>query len=148
MITSGAISVIRPTEVFVDTACVVALVNRHDELHEPATALFEDVRSRARLVTSRAVCFEIGNFFKKSEHRRLAAELLQNIEAAPDIDVLSIGDDLYQRALRLFGNRPDKQWSLTDCSSFLIMQERGITDALTADHHFSQAGFLALLRRT
>jgi predicted nucleic acid-binding protein len=136
----------RPTEVFVDTACVVALVNSKDALHEPATERFEDARSQARLVTTRAVCFEIGNFFKKSEHRRLAAELLQRIEVAPDIDVLPISDDLYQRALRLFGNRPDKQWSLTDCSSFLVMEERGITDALTADHHFSQAGFLALLR--
>ncbi|HYH78186.1 MAG TPA: PIN domain-containing protein [Longimicrobium sp.] len=137
----------RPTEVFVDTACVVALVNSKDELHQPATALFEDARSQARLVTTRAVCFEIGNFFKKTEHRRLAAELLQKIENAPDIDVLPVTDDLYQRALRLFGSRPDKQWSLTDCSSFVVMRERGITDALTADHHFSQAGFLALLRR-
>lgn len=136
----------RPAEVFVDTACVVALVNRQDELHETATELFNDARSRARLVTTRAVCFEIGNFYTKPEHRRIAAELLQKIEDAPDIDVLPVSDELYQRALRLLGNRTDKKWSLTDCSSFVVMQERGITDALTSDHHFRQAGFVPLMR--
>jgi len=99
-----------------------------------------------RLVTTRAVCFEIGNFFGESEYRRRAAELLQKIEEAPDIDVLPVNDDLYQRALRLFGNRTDKKWSLTDCSSFVVMQERGITEVLTSDHHFRQAGFVPLMR--
>lgn len=136
----------RPPEIFVDTACVVALVNRRDKLHASATILFEDTRARARLVTTRAVCFEIGNFFKNSEHRHIAAELLQKIEDAPDIDVLPINDDLYQRALRLFGNRADKKWSLTDCSSFVVMQERGITNALTSDHHYRQAGFIPLMQ--
>ncbi|HET7231299.1 MAG TPA: PIN domain-containing protein [Longimicrobium sp.] len=136
----------RPTEVFVDTACVVALVNGRDELHEIAAGLFEDARSQARLVTTRAVCFEIGNFFGEPEYRRRAAELLQKIEDAPDIDVLPVSDELYQRSLRLFGNRRDKKWSLTDCSSFVVMEERGITEALTSDHHFRQAGFVPLMR--
>jgi predicted nucleic acid-binding protein len=46
----------------------------------------------------------------------------------------------------LYHLRPDKQWSLTDCISFLVMSEEGITEALTADHHFEQAGFVALLK--
>lgn len=135
-----------PTEVFVDTACVVALLNSKDDLHETASSLFEDARAQGRLVTTRAVCLEVGSFFAKPEHRRRASELLQQIEDAPDIDVLPINDALYHRALRLFGNRPDKKWSLTDCSSFVVMQERGITDALTSDHHFRQAGFVPLMR--
>jgi len=130
----------------VDTACVVALLNQADEHHEAATALFNLVRSKSRLVTTRAVCFEIGNSFAKRPDRGSAMGFLQDIEEADDIAVLPIDEDLYLRSLELFGTRPDKKWSLTDCSSFLVMQERGIKTALTTDHHFSQAGFLALLR--
>lgn len=54
-------------------------------------------------------------------------------------------DDLFWRGFHLFESRPDKHWSLTDCTSFVIMEEHGMTEALTADHHFQQAGFTALL---
>ena len=54
--------------------------------------------------------------------------------------------DQFDRALELYERRADKDWSLTDCLSFLVMEDRGIRDALTADHHFEQAGFRALMR--
>jgi predicted nucleic acid-binding protein len=50
------------------------------------------------------------------------------------------------RGIQLYDSRPDKQWSLTDCISFVVMQDRGIVEALTGDHHFEQAGFTALLK--
>jgi len=50
-----------------------------------------------------------------------------------------------ERAQGLFCSRADKSWSLTDCTSFVIMEDRGIRDALTGDRHFEQAGFRALL---
>jgi hypothetical protein len=53
---------------------------------------------------------------------------------------------LVAAALTLYAQRPDKEWGLTDCASFLIMQERGITEALVYDDHFHQAGFIPLLR--
>ena len=137
----------RVNEVFVDTACIVALLNETDEHHEAANRLFKLVRARSRLVTTRAVCLEIGNSFAKSpEDRTSASGFLKEIDGADDITIVPLGDDLYLRALRLFGERPDKKWSLTDCSSFLVMEERGITSALTTDRHFAQAGFLPLLR--
>ena len=54
--------------------------------------------------------------------------------------------ELYRSAFDLFSQRTDKEWSLTDCISFVVMQQRGLTEALTSDGHFEQAGFKALLR--
>jgi uncharacterized protein len=51
------------------------------------------------------------------------------------------------RASKLFAERSDKGWSLTDCISIALMQERGLTQALTTDRHFEQAGFNVLLKR-
>lgn len=53
---------------------------------------------------------------------------------------------LFDEALTLYAGRLDKGWSLTDCASMAIMTRRGITEALTSDHHFEQAGFKVLLK--
>lgn len=60
---------------------------------------------------------------------------------------LSPSGDLYAQAFKLFSERTDKEWGLVDCVSFVVMRERGITDALTSDDHFRQAGFNALMRK-
>ena len=62
------------------------------------------------------------------------------------MEILTVDDELFDNSLALFGNRDDKEWSLTDCMSFVVMETRGITDALTPDEHFNQAGFQALMR--
>jgi len=64
----------------------------------------------------------------------------------PEVTIVPASADLWQRGVTLFAGRPDKDWSLTDCISFVVMQERGLTAALTADRHFEHAGFVALLR--
>lgn len=73
--------------------------------------------------------------------RQHAASLLQSIESDPLFTVIQPSDSLYARGLKLYTARPDKGWSLTDCISFVVMQDQEITAALTADHHFEQAGF-------
>ena len=60
--------------------------------------------------------------------------------------IITVSEELYEKGLNLFVKRPDKEWGLTDCISFVVIQERGITEALTTDTHFQQAGFLALMR--
>lgn len=64
----------------------------------------------------------------------------------PDVTVIRVNADLFDAGLQLFADRLDKYWSLTDCISFVVMLREGITDALTGDHHFEQAGFRALLK--
>ncbi|HKP76592.1 MAG TPA: PIN domain-containing protein [Longimicrobiaceae bacterium] len=133
------------TEVFVDTALAIALMLENDEHHDEAWAKLLDMRSRARLVTTRAVCLEIGSALHRTRHRAQASSLLASIDADPTFHVVPLSEDLYSEALELFQARTDKEWSLTDCVSFVVMRNRGITSALTTDHHFRQAGFEPLL---
>ncbi len=62
-------------------------------------------------------------------------------------EIVTANDESFGRGLELFVRRPDKEWSFTDCVSFDVMKDREITDALTADHHFEQAGFTLLLKK-
>jgi hypothetical protein len=73
--------------------------------------------------------------------------LLEHVRARRLCEFVHASPDLWQAGLRLHRDRPDKAWSLTDCISFHLMREKGITKALAHDEHFEQAGFVALLRR-
>jgi len=77
--------------------------------------------------------------------RHLAIELENRLQASAICDVTWIDQQLYERSWNLYRARVDKDWSLVDCSSFVLMQERHITEALTADRHFEQAGFTKLI---
>lgn len=74
------------------------------------------------------------------------ARLLELLMQQPDVEIVAASTDLFQRACKLHAQRHDKEWSLTDCTSFVVMTERALTDALNSDHHFEQAGFRRLLR--
>lgn len=76
--------------------------------------------------------------------RRQCTAFLRELSAAPDTRIIPDSEELFQRGLVLYGDRPDKAWSLTDCVSFLVMSDEGLTDALTGDRHFEQAGFKAV----
>ena len=88
---------------------------------------------------------EIGNSLSRQRFRQQAVTLLNYFETDPSVEIVPVSAPLYQRALRLFQDRPDKDWGLTDCVSFIVMQDYGLTSALTSDNHFIQAGFHALL---
>ena len=79
--------------------------------------------------------------------RRIVHSFLDQLAADRNARVVEIDAGWRMRGLALFGARPDKSWSLTDCISFVVMAERGITEALTGDHHFEQAGYRALINR-
>ncbi len=117
-------------EVFLDTAYAIALSVESDEHHERAEELADQMEAEAtRLVTTRAVLFEIGNALSKKRYRRAAVELLDALEQDPRVEIIPLSEELYEQALELFRNRPDKEWSLVDCASFIVMQERKLTEA-------------------
>ena len=71
--------------------------------------------------------------------------LLSMLQNNPQVSIVPCTSDLFARGIALFSSRMDKAWTLTDCVSFVVMHEYGISEALTGDHHFEQAGFNILL---
>ena len=134
------------TRLFVDTGYVIALVSPRDRFHAVAVEWAGRIkRDNILLVTSRAVQLEIGAALSRAPHRAVAADLLDEMERDPEIEIAPLLEELFQSSLQLFRDRTDKNWSLTDCVSFTLMRQRGITTALTTDAHFTQAGFDAVL---
>lgn len=133
--------------VFADTGYWIALINPHDGLHGKAIAAAAKLGART-VVTSDMVLTEVLNAFAETgPHLRDAAiKAVQAIKSDARIEVVPQTRRLFQAAFDLYCKRPDKDWSLTDCASFVIMAERNITKALAHDTHFEQNGFVALLR--
>ena len=134
------------SKVFLDTSYAVALSSHTDENHNRAVELAEELEATGTyFVTTRAILLEIGNTLSKARHRRAAVELLTALEHDPKVEIVPASDELYQHALEIYRDRSDKEWGLIDCMSFVVMSDQGVTEALTADNHFRQAGFHALL---
>lgn len=134
-------------EVFLDTSYAIALAVPADRHHESAVQISEQLeRDGTRIVTTRAVLIELGNSLAKQRHREKGVLLLDSIENDPNVRVLPISDLQYLEARTLYRSRIDKEWGLTDCISFVVMQAERLTESLTSDVHFQQAGFRAMLR--
>jgi uncharacterized protein len=134
-------------EVFLDTGFVIALVSPRDHYHVVAQQLSESITSNGiRLITSQAVVLEIGAALSKLSFRQAAIRIIEAMQDDPLIEIVTLDTNRIRRAFDVFKHRTDKEWSLADCISFEIMHERGLTEALTPDEHFSQAGFTALMR--
>jgi predicted nucleic acid-binding protein len=131
--------------VFADTFFYQALLDARDPAHERAVALS---KSKRTILTTEFILLELGNACARAEDHADFLALLAGIRASPRTRIVPLDTRLLQRGLDLFAERPDKNWSLTDCISFVVIQEEGITEALTADRHFEQAGFKALFAET
>jgi predicted nucleic acid-binding protein len=131
---------------FADAFFFVAILNRNDQAHARAV-VYLNPRPKRRLVTTSWVVTEVGDAMASGpSSRRAFLSLLAALRGDPMVELLPPDPDLFERGLDLYARRPDKEWSLTDCISFVVMADRGLTDALTGDRHFEQAGFRALLR--
>jgi len=128
---------------FADTHFFVALFDRSESHHLEAMALQRECRL---IITSEFVLLETLNAFAGAkQHLRIGtARFIYALRSRPDFEVVPCSSGAFDDALQHYIDRPDKGWSLTDCASFLIMRDLGLTDALTEDRHFRQAGFRTL----
>lgn len=130
-------------DVFADTSFWIAVVVKQDQYHHRAQQW--SVRIAGRITTTVPVLLETANALARPAWRPYGIALIDHVQQRQDVEVLSLSPELWRRGWDLYRNRPDKGWSLTDCISFLVMQDAGLVDALTTDDHFLQAGFRALL---
>jgi predicted nucleic acid-binding protein len=129
--------------VFADTSYYLALVNSLDQHHSAAcqwTSMFSGTS-----VTTAWVIAELANSMSQAANRPFFLSLLRDLQNDARVTIVPPTKDVFDRGLDLYSRRPDKDWSLTDCISFLVMEDRGLTDAAALDRHFSQAGFKILI---
>jgi uncharacterized protein len=129
--------------VFADSVYFFALLNARDIIHQRAVRFA--TQSENPLVTTAWIITEVADGLCARATRESVVRLWDILQSSADVEIVLPSSELFQEGLERYRQRPDKNWSLTDCISFLVMEQRGITDALTADHHFQQAGFAALL---
>jgi len=131
------------TIVFADTFYFLAILNAKDAAHRKARDF--SAASKPALLTTAWVLTELGDALADSRHRRAFQQIVGFLRADPDAVVVPPSRQLFEQGIDRYNERADKDWSLTDCISFVVMEQHGVTDALTGDHHFEQAGFRALL---
>ena len=128
---------------FGDSLFFIALLNQRDQFHERARKL--EAGEKLHIVTTRWILAEVADALAVPPWRESAAMFIHRSASSPRMRVIHESDLLFDRGFALYRQRADKNWSLTDCISFIVMGDEGLTDALTGDHHFEQVGFTALL---
>jgi predicted nucleic acid-binding protein len=132
--------------VFADTAAWIALINTGDSLNAQAEGVYKTLRQRrALLVTSEFVLLEVADALCAPAFRQRTSAYIESLRQPGVLNIVPVSDTLLAKGWELYRQRPDKGWGLTDCTSFVVMQEEQITEAFTSDHHFEQAGFVKLL---
>ena len=133
--------------VFVDTAAWLALINKSDILHEKAKKVRDRLlKNNAQLLVTDYVIVEIANALSNRQFRSTAIQLITFLQTSKNIQIIDIDKEIYSKSWELYCSRHDKEWSLTDCTSFIVMKRNGIIEAFTSDHHFEQAGFALLIK--
>lgn len=134
--------------VFVDTSAWLALINEADTEHATAKTLRDKLlRSKKRFLITDYIIVEIANSLCKTRWRSHAVRLINSIRETDSIEVVEIDKEILDDAWGMYSTRTDKEWSLTDCVSFVVMKRHGIKEAFTNDRHFEQAGFIVLMRQ-
>jgi predicted nucleic acid-binding protein len=131
----------------VDTTAWLALANKSDALHREAANLHQDLlASGTQYITTDYVLTEVANGLARPPYRHGVIRFLDAIFSSKRVTIVYVDRDRFKRGWQLYTKRPDKDWGLTDCISFTLMDDERIREAFTVDHHFQQAGYRRLLK--
>jgi len=135
-------------DIFADTAGWAHLFDPREPYHSLALSRYDQAEQQGfKMITTNYVIAELVALFSSPLRlsRVKCIEYIETLKASPQVELIYVDKALDEQAWQLLKARQDKEWSLVDCSSFVVMQTFGITEALTTDHHFEQAGFVRLL---
>jgi uncharacterized protein len=134
-----------PKRLFLDTFFAIALLNKDDASHAQAVTLWQEVKTATEVWLTEAILIEIGNTF--SRYNRLkAVDFIKLCYRAPNFKTKPVDKHLIDQAINYYERRNDKTWGLTDCISFVVMEQLRIKDVVSGAHHFEQAGFHLLMK--
>jgi len=130
--------------VFLDTYGLIAWINTRDAAHQQVKSYLQSYSGR--IVTTEWVLLEFADAFSQASTKPLAIEAIKRIRRLPMFVVVGFESSITKAGYSLYESRLDKDWSLTDCLSFAVMTQQKLSEALTGDHHFEQAGFQAIFK--
>ena len=130
--------------VFADSFYFLSLWNPNDHAHSKAMAFTDGYREA--FLTTDWIVTELADALARPPNRQRFLSLYRVLQHQKEFTIIPASRALLEEGINLFENRANKEWSLTDCISFVVMKKEGIDEALTGDHHFEQAGFVALLK--
>ena len=131
--------------VFADTHFYVALLGSRDSAHG-AAARWQASPEVREVVTTSWVLVELADCMRLPHEREVTVRFIAALRQAPRTVVVPVSEAALWCGFELYRGKTDKEWSLTDCISFVVMDDHRLSEALTADHHFEQAGFRILLK--
>jgi len=132
--------------VFVDTVAWIALLNRSDALHSSALEVMNALQQqKASMITTEYVLLEVANALSAPRFRPQVVAFVDGLHRSAVLQIVPASQELLEAGWDLYRQRLDKEWGLTDCTSFVVMEQQQITQAVASDHHFEQAGFTKLL---
>lgn len=134
------------SKIFVDTAAWIALLNTSDALNPPAKQVMNRLRQqKAFLVTTEFVLLEVADALSAPTIRTRTVAFINGLQQLNNLQIIPVSQALFTSGWQLYSQRPDQEWGLTDCISFVVMTQEQIAIAFTSDRHFQQAGFTKLL---
>lgn len=132
-------------QIFLDTGGILALVNKRDALHQQAVEVNQElILANIQFIITDYILTEVGNAL--SRNKALGIQTLNYLTVAPDVKLVRINESLFNQAIQMYQHYHDKEWGLTDITSFVVMEQLNIAEAFAKDKHFSQYGFSVLLK--
>lgn len=135
--------------IIVDTSGWANLIDQNEPFHSFVIVFYRKARTQGQyIITTNYVLAELVALTVRPLRipRSVMIAFIENLKISSFVEIIHINEYLDEQAWTLLKNRRDKEWSLVDCASFIVMQQQRITEALTEDHHFEQFGFVRLLR--
>ena len=134
--------------IFVDTSGWAEPVLRNSPNAEAMVQFAQSLfASKRTLITTDDVLNELVALLTSRSHSLARPALIQffnRIRAMPQVFIVHVDETIWAESWALIERMNDKEWSLVDASSFVVMRRFGVYEAFTSDHHYTQAGFSRL----